>query len=269
VQGGGGLVHRDRLVFAARGGGGVVGVAGVGGHPVVGAGLDRKSVGEGKGVVVGDRHGAVRDHHAAGGGLAFLVVVELPGDLSARFGARQAGDRGLVLEAGAERAGGCFLDGVQGGGGLVHRDRLVFAARGGGGVVGVAGVGGHPVVGAGFGGHLGCFRRSEERRVGNGCVRAHQAACGGLAFLVVVELPGDLPARFGARQGGDRGLVLEGGAGRAGGWVLGGVQGGGGLVHRDRLVFAARGGGGVVGVAGVGGHPVVGAGFGGHLGCFR
>src|SRR3989442_925969 len=61
---------------------------------------------------------------------------------------------------------------------------------------------------------------------------------------------------FRSRQAGDRGLVLEGGADRAGGRVLGGVQGGGGLVHRDRLVFAARGGGGVVGVAGVGRAPV-------------
>src|SRR5207244_4207134 len=126
------------------------------------------------------------------GGLAFLVVVELPGDLSARFGARQAGDRGLVLEAGADRAGGRVLGGVQGGGGLVHRDRLVFAARGGGGVVGVAGVGGHPVVGAGFGagaGGCGVVGVGAHR---HGFVTRRSSDRGGLAFLVVVELPGDL-----------------------------------------------------------------------------
>src|SRR2546425_12701326 len=75
-----------------------------------------------------------------------------------------------------------------------------------------------------------------------------------------------LPARFGAEQAGDRGLVLEGGADRAGGRVLGGAQAGGGLADRDRLVFAAGGGGGVVGVAGVGGDPVGGARFGGRPG---
>src|SRR5439155_1119267 len=100
--GGGGLVHRDRLLFAARGGGGVVGVAGEGGHTVVDAGFGAGAGGGGVVAVGAHRHGAVRAHHAACGGLAFLVVVELPGDLSARFGARQAGDRGLVLEAGAD-----------------------------------------------------------------------------------------------------------------------------------------------------------------------
>src|SRR3989442_2700219 len=74
---------------------------------------------------------AVGGHHAAFGGLAFLVVVELPADLPARFGAEQAGDRGLVLEAGADRAGGRVLGGAQAGGGLADRDRLVFRSRGG------------------------------------------------------------------------------------------------------------------------------------------
>src|SRR5207245_1688810 len=262
AQAGGGLADRDRLVFAAGGGGGVVGVAGVGGDPVVGAGFGAGAGGRRVVAVGAHRHGAVGGHHAAFGGLAFLVVVELPADLPARFGAEQAGDRGLVLEGGADRAGGRVLGGAQAGGGLADRDRLVFAAGGGGGVVGVAGVGGDPVVGAGFASPA---RRSSELAVGahrHGAVGGHHAAFGGLAFLVVVELPADLPARFGAEQAGDRGLVLEGGADRAGGRVLGGAQAGGGLADRDRLVFAAGGGGGVVGVAGVGGDPVVGAGFG-------
>src|SRR5205807_2296480 len=202
------------LVFAAGGGGGVVGVAGVGGDPVVGAGFGAGAGGRRVVAVGAHRHGAVGGHHAAFGGLAFLVVVELPADLPARFGAEQAGDRGLVLEGGADRAGGRVLGGAQAGGGLADRDRLVFAAGGGGGVVGVAGVGGDPVVGAGFGA---ARRSSGVVAVGahrHGAVGGHHAAFGGLAFLVVVELPADLPVRLRAAQPIYRGLVLEGGADR-------------------------------------------------------
>src|SRR2546425_3451632 len=75
-----------------------------------------------------------------------------------------------------------------------------------------------------------------------------------------------LPARFGAEQAGDRGLVLEGGADRAGGRVLGGAQAGGGLADRDRLLLSPPCGGGRVVLAGEGGDPVVGAGFGAGAG---
>src|SRR5437667_25412 len=205
---------------AAGGGGGVVGVAGVGGDPVVGAGFGAGAGGRVVVAVGAHRHGAVAGHHAAFGGLAFLVVVELPADLPARFGAEQAGDRGLVLEAGADRAGGRVLGGASARVGFGDRARLYVAACGGGGVVGVAGVGGDPVVGVGSGAGARRRRLSVPTRALPISVAGHHAAFGGLAFLVVVELPADLPARFGAEQAGDRGLVLEAGADRAGGRVL-------------------------------------------------
>src|SRR5205807_1969551 len=145
------------------------------------------------------------------GGLAFLVVVELPADLPARFGAEQAGDRGRSEERRVGKAGGRGWGGAQAGGGLADRDRLVFAAGGGGGVVGVAGVGGDPVVGAGFGAGAGGRRVVAVDVHRRRAVGGQHVAFGGLAFLVVVELPADMPARFGAEQAGDRGLVLEGG----------------------------------------------------------
>src|SRR5437016_4137953 len=144
------------------------------------------------------------------------------------------------------------------------RHRLVGAARDGFFVVGVAGVGGHPVVGVGGGGAgaVGGFvfavggHRSEEGGVG-------QAGCGCRAALVVIELEGDRAADVFAEGAGQGGLVLEGRADDARGRVLGGFDRGRGLADRHRLVGAARDGFFVVGVAGVGGHPVVGVGGGG------
>src|SRR3989442_974624 len=197
------------LFRSARGGGGVVGVAGVGGDPVVGAGFGAGAGGRRVVAVGAHRHGAVGGHHAAFGGLAFLVVVELRSE-EPRVG-KEGRSRGWALhyKKGADRAGGGVLGGAQAGGGLADRDRLVFAARGGGGVVGVAGVGGDRVVGAGFGVGAGGRRVVAVGAHRHGAVGGHHAAFGGLAFLVVVELPADLPARFGAEQAGGLGLVLE------------------------------------------------------------
>src|SRR5439155_1693498 len=238
------------------------GVAGVGGHPVVGAGRrgagavggfiaavggqGRKSVGEGKSVVGG------------GGG---LVVVELEGDRAGHVLAGEGAQRGLVLEGGADGARGGALRGFDGGRGLPEGRRVIGAPGDGFFVVGVAGVGGHPVVGAGRrgAGAVGGFIAAVGgHREGGGA--GWRAGVGGRAALVVVELEGDRAAHVLAEGAAQRGLVLEGGADGARGGALRGFDAGGGLPDGRRLIGAAGDGFFVVGVAGVGGHPVVGAG---------
>src|SRR5204863_30553 len=118
-----------------------------------------------------------------------------------------ASERRLVLEGRADDARG----GILGGG---DRRRSLFDAHGLGGaaardfiVVGVAAVGSHPVVGA-----RGRRRRAGRRAVVPVATHRHRAIGGdraSFAFAVVVQLPADRPARLGAEQTAQRGLVLE------------------------------------------------------------
>src|SRR5438128_392917 len=102
-----GLADHDRLIGAAALGFLVVGVAGVGGHAVVVAGLRRAGgVGGCVFAVAGDRDGAVGGHQAAFGGVAALVGVELPADRARGVRAEEATELGLVLEGLADRARG-------------------------------------------------------------------------------------------------------------------------------------------------------------------
>src|SRR5437016_5658396 len=89
------------------------------------------------------------------------------------------------------------------------RHRLVGAARDGFFVVGVAGVGGHPVVGVGGGGAgaVGGFVLAVGGLV-DGDVAGEQAAFGCRAALVVIELEGDRAADVFAEGAGQGGLVL-------------------------------------------------------------
>src|SRR5207302_1324644 len=253
-----GLADRHRLVGAARDGFFVVGVAGVGGHPVVGVGGGGAgAVGGFVFAVGGHVDGAVAGDQAAFGCRAALVVIELEGDRAADVFAEGAGQGGLVQIGRASCRGGGDLGGFDRGRGLDDRHRLVGAARDGFFVVGVAGVGGHPVVGVGGGGAgvVGCFVFAVGGCV-DGVVAGDQAAFGCRAALVVIELEGDRAADVFAEGAGQGGLVLEGRADDARGRVLGGFDRGRGLADRHRLVGAARDGFFVVGVAGVGGHPV-------------
>src|SRR5438132_1091522 len=216
----------DRLVGAAAGDFLVVVVAGVAGHPVVGAGgRGARAVGR----FVGAR--AVDRDRAVGGGSAERRVgtvggrVELPGDRADGVFAELAGERGLVLEAVADDAGGGLQCVSELRLGRRHHYRLVGAAAGDFLVVVVAGVAGHPVVGAGgrgaraVGRFVGARAVDRDRAVGG-----DQAAFGALAFVVRVELPGDRAAGVFAEQAGERGLVLEGVADGARGGLLGGFD---------------------------------------------
>src|SRR5439155_299755 len=142
---------RDRLIGAAALGFLVVGVAGVGGHPVVGAGLRRAGALGGSVLAhAGDRDGAVGGHQAAFGGLAALVGVEPPADRARGVRAEEATELGLVLEVLTVRARGRVLGRRSCPPRRSSDLRLIGAAALGFLVVGVAGVGGHPVVGAGL-----------------------------------------------------------------------------------------------------------------------
>src|SRR5438128_1953625 len=140
--------------------------------------------------VAGDRDGAVGGHQAAFGGLAALVGVELPADRARGVRAEEATELGLVLEGLADRARGRVLGGCDRRRGLADHDRLIGAAALGFLVVGVAGVGGHPVVPVGVaraGAPGGCvFDVAGDR---DGAVVGPQAAFVGLAALAGVELP--------------------------------------------------------------------------------
>src|SRR5205807_1166976 len=135
----------------------------------------------GHGAVAGDR-----------GAFAAVVVIELEGDRAAHVFAEGAGELALVLEAGADGALSGVLGGCDRGRGLADRDGLIGAARDGCFVVGVAGVGGHPVVGARRrrAGAVGAFlsfptRRSSDLVAGDR---------GAFAAVVVIELEGDRAA---------------------------------------------------------------------------
>src|SRR5207244_3738132 len=175
---------------AARARGVVLRVAGVGGHPVVGARRRRAgAVGAFVFAVGRHGHGAVAGHRGA---FAAVVVIELEGDRAAHVFAEGAGQLGLVLEAGADDALSGVLGGFDRGRGLADRDGLIGAARDGCFVVGVAGVGGHPVVGArrrraGLVPYTALFRS----RHGHGAVAGHRGA---FAAVVVIELEGDRAA---------------------------------------------------------------------------
>src|SRR2546429_159799 len=126
-----------------------------------------------------------------------MALVEFSGVL---FRAEGAGQLGLVLEAGADGALSGVLGGCDRGRGLADRDGLIGAARDGCFVVGVAGVGGHPVVGA---------RRRRAGAVeafilavgthGHGAVAGDRGA---FAAVVVIELEGDRAAHVFAEGAG-------------------------------------------------------------------
>src|SRR5205823_5504294 len=97
-----------------------------------------------------DRDGAVGGDQAAFGGVAALVVEELEGHRAAGVRAEQATELGVVLEGVTDGARGGVLGGFDRRRGGADHDRLIRAAGGDGFVVGVAGVAGDPVVGAGL-----------------------------------------------------------------------------------------------------------------------
>src|SRR5207244_3498112 len=254
----------DRLIRAAADGFFVVGFAGVGGRSEERRVVSRRGAVRGWVFAVAvDRDGAVGGDQAAFGGVAGFVVEELEGDRAAGVRAEQATELGGVLEGLADGAGGGVLDGFDRRGRRADFDRLIRAAADGFFVVGFAGVGGDPVVGAGLrrrGAVRGCvFAVAVDR---DGAVGGDQAAFGGVAALVVEELEGDRAAGVRAEQAAELGVVLEGVTDGAGGGVLGGFDRRVRRADFVRLIRAAADGFFVVGVAGVGGHPVVGAGLG-------
>src|SRR5207253_2744143 len=173
---------------------------------------------------------------AAFGCRAALVVIELEGDRAADVVAEGAGQGGLVLEGRPDDARGRVLGGFDRGRGLADRHRLVGAARDGFFVVGVAGVGGHPVVGVGGGGAgaVGGFVFAVGGHV-DGAVAGDQAAFGCRAALVRSEerrVGKEGVFGGGAGQGSTE---LEGRVDYARGGVLGGVERGRGLAERHLL----------------------------------
>src|SRR5439155_1123665 len=243
----------------------VVGVSGVGGHLVVcvffrGAGAVRDLLSfptrRSSDLVAGDQ--------AAFGCRAALVVIELEGDRAADVFAEGAGQGGLVLEGRADDARGRVLGGFDRGRGLADRHRLVGAARDGFFVVGVAGVGGHPVVGVGGGGAgaVGGFVFAVGGHV-DGAVAGDQAAFGCRGAEVHMSEQEERGADVfgdGVEQGG---VVLDGRADASRVRVLGGFVRGRGLAARERFAVSLHDALSIFGVAGVGGHPVVGVGGGG------
>src|SRR5207302_1402387 len=195
---------------------------------------------------------------------AALVVIELEGDRAADVFAEGAGQGGLVLEGRADDPRGRVLGGFDRGRGLADRHRLVGAARDGFFVVGVAGVGGHPVVGVGGGGAgaVGGFVFAVGGHV-DGAIAGDQAAFGCRAAQIGRASGRESAADVVAEGAGQGGLGLEGRADDARGRVLGGFDRGRGRADRHRLIGGARDGFFVVGVGGVGGHSVVGVGGGG------
>src|SRR5205823_5224878 len=249
------LADRDGLIGAARDGCFVVGGAGVGREREE-CGRRRRAGAVGAFVFAVGRHG----HGAVAGdrgAFAAVVVIELEGDRAAHVFAEGGSQLGLVLEAGADGAGGGVLGGCDRGRGLADRDGLIGAARDGCFVVGVAGVGGHPVVGARRrrAGAVGAFVFAVGRH-GHGAVAGGPGA---FAAVVVIELEGDRAAHVFAEGAGQLGLVLEAGADGALSGVLGGCDRGRGLAERDGLLGAALFPYTTLFRSGVGGHPVVGA----------
>src|SRR5205823_218720 len=245
------LADRDGLIGAARDGCFVVGGAGVGREREE-CGRRRRAGAVGAFVFAVGRHG----HGAVAGdrgAFAAVVVIELEGDRAAHVFAEGGSQLGLVLEAGADGAGGGVLGGCDRGRGLADRDGLIGAARDGCFVVGVAGVGGHPEVGArrGRAGAARAFVFAVGRH-GHGAVAGDRGA---FAAVVVIELEGDRAAHVFAEGAGQLGLVLEAGADALALHVALPFYRGRGLADRDGLIGAARDGCFVVGVAGVGGHP--------------
>src|SRR5207253_1574828 len=174
----------------------VVGFARVGRDPVVGPGLRRRGAVRGFvfAVAVESGRAACRDQ-AAFGGVAGFVVVELPADRPAGVRAEQPGELGLVLEGVADRPRGGRLDGFDRRARGADFDGLIRAPGDGFLVVGFARVGRDPVVGPGLrrrGAVRGfVFAVAVDR---DGAVGGDQAAFGGVAGFVVVELPADRPA---------------------------------------------------------------------------
>src|SRR5437588_580201 len=106
------MEERRLLVAAARDGFFVVGVAGVGGHPVVGVGGGGAgAVGGFVFVVGGHVDGAVPSFPTRRSSDLALVVIELEGDRAADVFAEGAGQGGLVLEGRADDARGRVLGG--------------------------------------------------------------------------------------------------------------------------------------------------------------
>src|SRR5438105_1452175 len=116
-------------------------------------------------------------------------------------------------------------------------------------VCGLAGVGGHPVVGVGGGGAgaVGGFVFAVGGHV-DGAIAGDQAAFGRRAALVVIELEGDRAADVEIGRASWRERVHDGGADDALGGVVGGVDRGRGLGDRHRLIGVVRDGFMVVGV---------------------
>src|SRR5204862_5581910 len=117
------------------------------------------------------------------------------------------------LEGLADGAGGGVLDGFDRRGRRADFDRLIRAAADGFFVVGFAGVGGDPVVGAGLrrrGAVRGCvFAVAVDR---DGAVGGDQAGCGGVAGFVVEELEGSAARRVRADAASRPGGGLAAGA---------------------------------------------------------
>src|SRR5439155_1115075 len=162
-----------------------VGVAGVGGDPVVGAAVARRGAfGRFIAAVGGDADGALGGDRFA---FALGVVVELPADGAAGSFAEQAGDLGGVLEGVPDRARGGLLVGFVVRRCGAHAHVLTFPTRRSSDLVGVAGVGGDPVVGAAVA-RRGAFGRFIAAVGGDA-----DGALGGDRFAfalgVVVELP--------------------------------------------------------------------------------
>src|SRR5205807_705503 len=189
-------------IRAARDGFFVVGFGAEGRHAGVGAGLRRRGAVRGCVFAVAvDRDGAVGGDQAAFGGVAAFVVEELEGDRAAGVRAEQAAELGGVLEGGADGAGGGVLDGFDRRARGADFDRLIRAARDGFFVVGFAGVGGDPVVGAGLrrrGAVRGCVFAVAVDRVS--LLDALPISFGGVAAFVVEELEGDRAAGVRAEQ---------------------------------------------------------------------
>src|SRR2546428_443579 len=174
----------------------LVGVAGVGGHPVVGAGLGRRGAVRGCVFAVAvDRDGAVGGDQAAFGGVAALVVEELEGDRAAGSEAEQAALQALVLDGFTVVPGGGVLGGLDRRCRRAYFDWLFRAASDGFFVFFFFNDAAPPEVYA-----LSLrdalpiccvFAVAVDR---DGAVGGDQAAFGGVAALVVEELEGDRAA---------------------------------------------------------------------------
>src|SRR5262249_3269291 len=137
---------------------------------------------------------------------------------------------------------------------LVHRLRFVAEGGGGRGVVGVTAVLSHPLVGAGGGGQVGAGVRAGAGVVG--AVTVDRDLVGGNGGAVQRQGEGDRAGRV-IGPGQDGRVVQPGAAARPQGRPDEGEEAGG-CGRRLRLVAGCAGGRVVVGVAAVGGDPLVG-----------